>query len=126
MLRSNSASLDPVRRQLIDTLRLVCRSDEVSAVSQIIQTLSDIARDASAVQVAFPMSTSSDDQIWVSLIYKLIYRIQSYIVEADEISAERLVTQTIHLISDPETTSTTVVAGVQRAQWNYKTLPLIA
>ncbi|MGB7347876.1 MAG: hypothetical protein WBD20_26865 [Pirellulaceae bacterium] len=125
----NSTMKNPVRKQLFDAVRLACQNDEAAEVAQITQILSDLGRDATAIEEAFPLSKTldlpPDDLVWVSLVHRLVYQLESYMLEADEIESERIYAQTTHLLDDLGPTAGHVVAGVERAASRYKQWPLI-
>ena len=124
--QSTAASNDPIRGKLIHAIRLACRSDDGASTAEIIQTLNEIAKDASGVQDAFPLDGEGDDAPWVTLTYSLVHQMQSYLDEPHRIPDERIATQTVHLVADLEPTLSVVTSSYQRAQWRYKTVPLIA
>jgi hypothetical protein len=120
---------NPARLSLLKAIRLSCQSDEAAAVAQVTRLLSDLGRDSAAVQQAFPVNTSVDgsdtDGVWVSLVHRLVYQLESYSLESDEVSSDRIVAQTTHLLNDLQPTVAKVIAGADRAKSRYKTTPLL-
>ncbi|MGB7323668.1 MAG: hypothetical protein WBD31_02265 [Rubripirellula sp.] len=129
LMQFDSTVSNPVRKQLFGAVRLACQNDEAAAVARISQILSDLGRDATAIEEAFPLSVTldlpPDDLIWVSMVHRLVYQMESYILEADEIDSDRIYTQTAHLLDDLGPTAGHVLAGVERARSRYKQGPLI-
>ena len=124
-IQTHSVKLNPIRKQLIQALRLLCRPDESSSIAQVIQILSSIARNAAAMQEAFPLDDSEKDDVWVSLVYKMIGQLSGYLDESEEIAGERIAAQTSNLISDLAVTEARLISPIANARWMYHWLPLI-
>lgn len=114
---------DHVRATLLQVFRRACQSDEVVAQREIIDLFSQLGRDASAVQRAFPMSMTQDDDLWYVLVYRVLYRIDAFSAMPDTMSAERIVTQTVYLMNDLQPTEPQINQTVGNADWLYRYLP---
>ena len=82
-----ASSDDPVRQKLLSAIRLACQAEEGTSTGEILLLLSEIAKDSSGVQRAFPPNTSEEDgdASWVNLTYTLVHQISAYLDEPQPI-----------------------------------------
>lgn len=129
LMQSGESRSGPVRSQLFAAMRLICQHDEPASLAKVNQILSDLGRDSTAIQTAFPVNESledNDDEIWISLVHKLVYQLQAYAWETEEIPPERIMSQTVQLLQDLQPTAVKVLSGVDRARSRFKQMPLIS
>lgn len=120
---------DPVRKKLLEAVRYACQDGDISSIGNATSILAELSQDAAAIAKSFPMSLSpkedQDDVAWISLVYRVVYQLESYVMPGEELPQDRIATQTAHLLNDLQTNFETVVRGVERARSRYKQLPLI-
>ncbi|SMP65542.1 hypothetical protein SAMN06265222_10981 [Neorhodopirellula lusitana] len=122
---AEQASTDPVRKNLLATIRLSCQKDDAATSARVLQVLNEIARNSKGVQNAFPMATASDDAVWVWLTYALIEQTQVYQDEPVELPAERIASQIRSLIQDLVPHIDRLNSAINTVEWRFKYFPLV-
>jgi len=127
LLRSEvmSVSTNPVRRQLLDAIRLSCQRDDPALTAEVLKIVTRVAHDATGVRRAFPMATADNDTAWVLLIYSLVEQYQLLLDDVEEVTPARLIAQVRHLVKDLKPQLERINAAINRADWNYRIWPLV-